>query len=233
MKTRDGIIKSALRKCGVIGDDETPDASKVSVAAENLDTVLLHLTTQGLPLFSAEYKTIPLSQFSGAPAVFTVETGVNSYNTTQKPLKIMGLTLFDDSANTNQPMRQHSMDDFLKLPNPEEIGQPTRFFVKPTATTLLLYIDRDPDTYWDTNGYLKGYIQTEFKTGYSAGTALEFPGYWEMAIVYALAEAMAPEYAVPISDRTILRQEAARFLAEAKEFSDEGTSVKLRPAKRH
>lgn len=56
------------------------------------------------------------------------------------------------------------------------------------------------------------------------------PEYWLEAVIYGLAYRLSPDYGIPLQDRQLLMGEAARFLQEAVEFSnDDPGSLFLQP----
>jgi hypothetical protein len=58
---------------------------------------------------------------------------------------------------------------------------------------------------------------------------LDFPPYWTEAIIYGLADRLAPEYGVPLQDRQVLSQQAERFHQTALMFGQEEGSLFFQP----
>lgn len=65
--TRDDIIKSALRKLGVIAEDQLPSTTQTLTAAEALNIVV------------AEFRTLGMQVWARSEYLLTLTTGQNTY----------------------------------------------------------------------------------------------------------------------------------------------------------
>ena len=66
----------------------------------------------------------------------------------------------------------------------------------------------------------------------SSADTPDFPSYWTDAIIYELAVNLAPEYGVPLQDRSALKAEAKAYLEQAQGYGDEDTSLFVQPEMR-
>ncbi len=63
----------------------------------------------------------------------------------------------------------------------------------------------------------------------SGTDTLDFPQWWHEAVIYGLASRLAPEYGIPLQDRSMYQKEAEYFLQEALSFGTEEGSLYLAP----
>lgn len=64
----------------------------------------------------------------------------------------------------------------------------------------------------------------------SAADTPYFPREWNNALIYGVADLLAPEYGVPLNDRGMFRKEAEAHREMALDFGLENTSFTIQPA---
>jgi len=82
--TRDDIIKSALRKIGVVAQGETPTTDQYNEAALALNLLVKSWEADGMPLWALRTTPIPLTA-----NVNSYEIGITKTVNTDKPLKVI------------------------------------------------------------------------------------------------------------------------------------------------
>ena len=71
--------------------------------------------------------------------------------------------------------------------------------------------------------------QRPFEDMTSSTDDIDFPPYWTEAIIFGLADRLAPEYGIPLQDRQLLTQQAERFHQTALSFGQEEGSLFFQP----
>lgn len=230
MRTRDDIITSALRKCGVLGDGETASSAMINTGAAAINPLISAMAADGMVIWKMEKLVIPFSTFtSTAPVtVGPAQTVV----TTSAPLKCIGAWRQRSSDENTTPMEVITRYEHLDTPNPATTGAPIQAYFQPLKTTGLLQVWPLPDTYWQTDGDLILDVHTQFTQTTTGTDVLDFPDNWEETLIYQLAQRLAPEYGVPIQERQLLTADSERFYKKALDFSNEEGSIYMIPTMR-
>jgi len=63
----------------------------------------------------------------------------------------------------------------------------------------------------------------------ASGNTPYFPREWNNALIYGVADLMAPEYGMPPTDRVLLKKEAKEHLDIALDFGMENASLTFAP----
>jgi hypothetical protein len=94
---------------------------------------------------------------------------------------------------------------------------------QPTLTTGSLYVwPVDGGANWDKLILVAKYYPDDFD---AAGDNPQFPIEWGEALIYNLADRLAPETGLPLRDRILLKNEAKEKLNDALDFDVENASV--------
>jgi hypothetical protein len=113
--------------------------------------------------------------------------------------------------------------EYLRQSNKGSSGPPVEVWYQPTLTTGTLYVwPVDGGANWDKLIMSVHYLPDDFD---AASDNPEFPIEWGQALVYGLADKLAPEYGVPLTERRALKQEAEFELGEALAYDAENASV--------
>jgi hypothetical protein len=232
MKTRDQLITDALEKAGGLGVNETASANQISRASSALYSLLKTFNTKGMPLWKLKQHQIPMGVFiNGYTSMGAMADGAG-FETLTKPLKIISAQRYDTIAETTIDLYVDTRYEYFVIPAVNVESVPTQIYARPTKTLLELRLWPRPDAYWTDHGMVYIDVQ-EAITTLTAGTDLpDFPDEWEEAIIYNLADRLAPNYGLPVQERQMLKKEAEARLEEALSFGNEEGSVFIRPAQR-
>lgn len=215
---RDKIIKSALRKCGVLAKGETPSTEDYSDCSEALNNVVVRFSTLGMPL----WKRIELP--------VTLLLSQSDY-TIANSLKVKQVILKDTTGGTQYELINKSRFDFNRLPS-NTTGTPVHWSFNPNLENGTLSLWPKPDSGAVSSKSLVVLYQKEFDGFFNSTDTPDFPSYWTDALIYELAVAIAPEYGVPLMDRQQLKSDAKLYLDQAQGYGDEDSSMYIQPERR-
>lgn len=227
MRTRDQLVTTALRKCGALGDTETATAEQLAIGAIAVNSVLAAFVADGMPLWRIEQVTEPLSSFVDTTPL-TVGVGATIV-TSERPVKLLGAWRVITADETRTPMHTYTRDEYYNIQSPADTGAPIVVYFQPLKTTGKLSIWPLPDTSWQTDGELALDFQCMFTNTTAGSDVLDYPDHWELAITYAIARLIAPEYGVSINERQLLTTDAKEFKIEALSNGNEEGSIFIRP----
>lgn len=224
--SRDDIIKSALRKLGVIAQGQSPSAEDTTNAAMALNTVIAMLRTKGLPLWARRSYVLPMTANKT-----TYTFGVGQEIDTAYPVHLLQAIRKD--ANSGAPINMDIVPNynFQSLPV-QPSGPPIQVSYQPQVNSGVLSVWPTPDSYSQSNVTITLTYQVPFQYFNSSTDTLDMPEEWYLAVIYQLAVALAPEWGVPLPDRGELKQQAKTYLDAALENGQEDASVFIQPIKR-
>jgi hypothetical protein len=218
--TRNEIINAALRKIGVIAKGQTADSEDLINGAQALNSLIQLFATDGMPLWKRTEVSV------------TLVDGQQTYTLTNT-VKLAQVVLRATAGATQYPLIQKSLYDFNALPQGDESeGTPVHYTFQPKIQDGTLRVWPTPDSGAASAYTLIAVIQKEFGTFVSATETPDFPPYWTDALVYGLAQRLAPEFGIPIEDRSLLAKEAAEYKAMATMYGDEDGSLFIAPEPR-
>jgi hypothetical protein len=202
--TRDQIVQGALRKVGALPFGEPLNADEANNAASALNQLVKEWQTKNIflwQLLPSELSVVGNTQ----PQVTIDFTGVF-------PLGIDAASWSSDGGITFTPLQVISWRDYNAISDrssrpgdPEKIafdnidsGQIFLYPVRLTTYTLrCLFIQKLKD--WD-----------------SASGGGDLPAHWSLALQYGLADLLADDYGLPLSERQALGQKASYYFTRAK-----------------
>ena len=219
---RDSIINSALRKLAVLSGGSTPATYETTNATEALNALLKGFQTDGMPLWAMQSYT-----FTPTAGTAAYNIGVGQTLNVPMPLKVVQAWR-SSSSTSNIPMNVYSDNNYNVLPLAYSSGTPVNLYYQPRSVygTINLWPLPADSTYSITIRY-----QRPFEDMVGSTDNLDFPSYWTEAIIYALADRLAPEYGIPLEDRKLLSQQASAFRATALSFGSEEASLYLQPSR--
>lgn len=233
MKSKETIVREAFRKIGVPGDEDSLTEAQELAGLSALDSLIRHWNGKhGLPLWKTTDMIYNLSSFTTNGQSMGIGA---TLPTTTKPLKIKGawrMDYIDEDNPVQVPMHIYERQRFNDLSNINITGAPANLFQEYLKDTINVYIWPLPDTYWQTNGSLRLTVVQAFQIDDDDETFPDFPDYWEQAVIYNLAKALAPEYGLSMPDRQLLIAEAKEYLNDALDFDGEEGSIFIRPKRR-
>lgn len=226
-RTRDNIILRALRLIGAIGSGETAaqNATAVTEAAEALNVLCLEWQADGMPLWAIREYVIRLF---ASVATYTIADG---------PLKVLQAWRRDSSTtpNPDTPLLLITRDEYNCLSAKGSTGTPSQVWYDPpgnytqTGTaTLFLTPDSNSATYHTI--YLVG--QRPFEHFNVSTDVPDFPAYWYNALAWGLADQLAYEYGVGVTEKAQITKKAEFHKDKALSFGLEEGSMYIQPTPR-
>ena len=189
MTTALDLITSAMRKTGFLTMIETPDADVAADGLVMLNDLLDSWSTESLLIVSRSLETFNLS---GGVGSYTIGVGA-TFDTVRPTLIVASYITFgttdysqeiiDDTnfARITQKITQSSLPDYLNYDNAFPVATIKLWPVPSTSYTITLLTEKPIITFAATT------------------STVSLPQGWKRAIIYNLAEEMAPEYGQPIS----------------------------------
>lgn len=215
---RNSIIKSALRKLGVLAQGQTPSTEDYTNGAEALNSLIQTLVTEGMPLWKRTTASV------------TLIDGTSSYTVSNAP-RVYQVVLTDSASGTQIELQPKSLYDYRRLPDDTD-GVPVNYVYTPGLENGTLIVWPTPDSTVAATKSLQVVYQKEFYTFDTSTDTPDFPAYWTDALIYGLAVRLAPEYGIPLQDRQLLMREYEMYKGAAESYGDEGeTSLYFQPLK--
>lgn len=216
--SRDSIISAALRKIGALADGQTASSTQLTNGQEALNSLAVRFQTLGMPLWKrAQYS---LTLVNGT-ATYTI--GVGQTTNTAFPIKLHSAVLRHTSGSV-QDMIRVSREEFNLLTT-ASTGKPVEYTYQPLVNYGVLKVWPTPDS-TTASSYTMELTYTAPVQGFtSSAETPDFPQEWQLALIYGLAVLLAPEYGVPLNDRSELKKEAKQYLDDALDFNYENTSI--------
>jgi len=225
--TRNQFIEAALRTLGVLALDQTPSATEYTNASVKLNALIGEFRAKGLQVWQRTAYTMSLTNGTS-----TYNIGVGQTINTPYPLHLLQAVRLDSTQGTRITMDVIADYNFNLLPA-NSSGVPIQVTYQPKLNLGVIKVWPTPDSYAATNvSILLTYLRPIEYFNSSTDTA-DFPEEWVSAIIYGLAVRMAPEYGVPLQDRSLLIKEAEQYLKTAEENSFEDASLFIQPHRKH
>ncbi len=215
---RNTIIKSALRKLGVLAQGQTPSTEDYTNGTEALNSLIQTLSTEGMPLWKRTTTSI------------TPVDGTSSY-TVSNVWKVVQVLLEDTTGSTQIDLEQKSYYDYKRLPDGTS-GDPVCYTYTPGLENGQLTVWPTPNSSTATNKTIAVVYQKEFFSFNASTDTPDFPAYWTDALIYGLAVRLAPEYGIPLQDRQALMKEFQMYKEAAEGYGDEDGSFFIQPDSR-
>lgn len=238
-ETRDTIIQRALRIIGTYGTGETPEAAKVTEAAQALNDLVKELNADGMPLW--KIKTYQMA-LTAAKSVYTIGTapvsGTAPDITQVAPLRITEAWTIRNNLSSN--INIITRDKYNTYGDKTTQGDPTQIWYNPPGAlfsstgageqigTITVY--QTPGADQATNVTLNFMGQTSFEDFNISTDQPDFPTYWNNAITWLLAADLAYEDGLPFAERSMIEKKAAVKKLTALGFGTEEGSLYFQPA---
>ena len=225
--TRNQFIEAALRTLGVLAVDQTPSATEYTNAAVKLNALIGEFRVKGLQVWQRTSYTMSLVNGTS-----TYNIGSGQTLNTPYPLHLLQAIRLDATQGTRITIDIIADYNFNLLPS-NSSGVPIQVTYQPKMNMGVIKVWPTPDSYAATNvTLLLTYLRPLEYFSASTDTA-DFPEEWVSAIIYGLAVRMAPEYGVPLQDRSLLIKEAEQYLKTAEETSLEDASLFIQPTRKY
>ena len=217
------FIEAALRTLGVLALDQTPEATQYTNALVKLNGLVGELRVKGLQIFQRTTYTMTLVDGTSSYNIGTGQTLNTPY-----PIHLLQAIRLDTNASTRIDMDIIANSNFNRLPS-NSSGVPIQVTYQPKINMGVVQLWPTPDSYSATNVTIQlTYLRPLEYFNASTDTA-DFPEEWVSAIIYNLAVRLAPEYGIPLQDRSLLIKEAETYLKTAEDNSFEDGSIFFQP----
>jgi hypothetical protein len=181
------LIKSSMRKLGLLASGETPTTSEYADALSALQSMLRSLPASKINVFSSVKESHTLTAGTG-----TYTWGSGGVINTARPNKLIGAYILD-SSNTSHQVGIITEGQYRVIPVKTTTGRPYSAFLYSAYPLSTLYLYPVPDAaetlYLDS---IKPF--TETSSFDVIGSTLSFPLYYEEFFIYNLAIRIAPEF---------------------------------------
>jgi len=190
------LIKSSLRKIGVLSSGETPTTETYATLLEALQIMLRSWAQKRILVFASTKESFSLISTQSS---YTWGAGGNI--TTARPHQILG-AFVRDSGGTDHPVGIISEGQYRNISSKATAGRPENLFYHPLYPLGSIYVyptPQDAETMWIDS--LKPFTETS-----SFGTVADtiaFPENYQEPLVYNLALRVAPEYGVQMSAEAV------------------------------
>lgn len=182
MTTALGIIKSAMRKAGVLVKNEDPSADEAADGLEMLNDLLSSISNDSMIVYARKFENFNLS--AGVQS-YTIGTGA-TFNTA-RPIKI--ITAYVRSGGVDYQLKQVTDEQFASITMKSVGGIPE--FINFTndfpSATIKVY----PVPASDYQIFL---VTEKQLTTFSLSDMVSLPPGWQRMLIYNLAIELAPEY---------------------------------------
>jgi hypothetical protein len=217
---RDAIITAALRKLSVLSGGTPASAQQITEASEALNAMIKGFQADGMPVWAMKSYT-----FTTIANQAAYQIGNSQALNTPMPLKVVQAWR-SDTTTSNIPLNVYTDTNYNQLPLAFTSGTPVNLYYQPQmhVGTINLWPKPADATITITLRY-----QRPFEDMTSASDDIDFPPYWTEAIIYGLADRLAPEYGIPLQDRQLLTQQAERFHGTALGFGMEEGGLFFQP----
>lgn len=203
------LIKSSLRKLGVLAEAQTPSSEASANAREALNLLLEDWQNDGI------VSLLEQQNFSVSSGTLSYSIGSGETWNGNKPLKVLHAFL-RDSNGYDHPLTVVTHEEYMDICDKDLEGRPTVLYYLPSNTTGTVYLYPEPNTAYTI------YIldQAPFTQYTALDTTISLPNGYKSALIYNLAIEIAPEYETEPS--TWVVRQAAKKLAAIK-----STNLKL------
>lgn len=202
MTTAIGLITRSMKLAGIIGSGETPSDAEASDCLTSLNSMLDSWALERLYVYSISETSVSWAATQQSRTVGPAGNFVVS----PLPVRIDESSYFLNS-NISYPVKFLNQDDFAAIPNKQTTSTfPFWMYVQYGVATHTLYAYPIPQSTIT--------FQLRYWTGLQSFSALTDvltlpPGY-ERAIVYSLAEEIAPQFGIAIQPQMAKTAMAAR-----------------------
>lgn len=168
--TRNSIIRAALRKIGVVAENQEPSPEQYSAGAETLNTLVKSLQTRGVFLWTLNNKDMALT------------SGKSTYDLSSDVIDIQDVFYREDGNDTY--LEPITKEEYARKIDKDDSGDPSQYLLDKQITVPKLTLWRVPDK---TTGVVVGTDSNNYKcikshTADSSNrpiTGASYATYWE------------------------------------------------------
>jgi len=218
---RDAVISAALRKLSVLSGGSTPETYQVTNATEALNAMIKGFQEDGMPVWAMKSYT-----FTTIVGQASYDIGTGQALDTPMPLKVTQAWRNQTPTSSNVPMNVVPDYNYNIYPLVNSSGTPVNLYYQPQGYKGTINLWPKPA---DAVTTITLRYQRPFEDMTSATDDFDFPPYWTEALIFGLADRLAPEYGIPLQDRQALTAQAERFHTNALSFGTEEGSMYFQP----
>ena len=201
-QTRSNILQRALRIVGALSLGETMTADQEEQGSSILNSVVKSWQAKGTFLWQVVDVTIAMVAGTGS---YAMPTDPPLLTIDQAFLRLL-------STTTDSPLARLSFEQFKAIASKTEQGTPTVF------TCNDGYLSVWPIPLTSSTWSVIGTGVARLKDWDTAGGTGEFPAHWLEALVYSVADGLAPEYGLPVREWQALTMRAIAAFNDAKKL---------------
>lgn len=221
--TQNQFIEAALRKLNVIADGQTPDAIHYTNGTLAFNALIGEFRSLGMPLWARNSYSFAVTLSTSS---YTIGTG-QTLNTPY-PIKILQAYRVDSGNTTRIPIEIQPDFNFNLYPSSSG-GRPIQLSYQPKINLGTIKIWPVPDADAVSNSTVTIVYQRPTEYMNTSTDTLDMPEEWYNAIIYGLAQRLAPEWGIPLPDRQMLGGEAKMMLDRVLENGTEDGSMYFQP----
>lgn len=201
LSTRDGIIKRALRKIGVVNADGTPSANQYTQGSEALNEIVKALQSEDIFIWTLATKEIAL----------TKDTTNYAVSDDPPPVAIESVQL-EYPADTYQELELISMRDYLQIEDKARTApaQVVAFDGKEVPKVYIYPVAEANSLYSIHVTYV-----AKLKDWDDSSATGDLPVRFQRALTYLLAADLGDEYGVPLQERDAYEKKGMSLLGRA------------------
>jgi len=220
------LIDAALRKLGVLADEQTPSAINYNNGLAAFNSLIAELRTLKIPLWKRNTYS-----FSPVAGVNSYTIGIAQTLNTPYPLHVFQAWRQDAGNTTKVPMQIISDYNFNQYPL-NSGGLPLQIAYQPKVNVGVIKVWPVPDASAAANSTIYITYQEPFQYVYIKEDTLDFPEEFYLPIIYRLATLLAPEWGIPLMDRQALKAEANEYMDRVLTTGEEDASFFIEPRRR-
>lgn len=229
-RTRDDIIKRALRIIGAIGQGETPTTDAVTEASAALNDLVKEWQADGMQMW--KYTTSSLITYTAGTKTYSIGTGATVNQVA--PLKIVQAFNRNIASSVDQPLILVTQQEYRMLGNKSSSGTPNQLWYLPPGPpstemvgVITVYPQPDTNAASTVNLVVIGMYPL---FNFDAATDLaDFPSFYYNALSWGLADQLSYEYGVPYAQQSMITKKAEGHLEKALGYDREEGSVYVQP----
>lgn len=221
--TRNQFIEAGLRTLGVLALDQTPEATMYTTGLVKLNALLGTYRTLGMSLWARSTQAIPLTASTSSYTIGSSQTVNTPY-----PIHLYQAYRVDTGSDVRIPMEIVPNFNYNLFPATAG-GRPIQITYQPKINQGVIQVWPTPDTDAETNSTVYIVYQRPFEYFNASTDTLDMPEEWVLPLIYDLAVLMAPEYGIPLQDRSTLMKEAAQYRQAALDNGTEDGALFFQP----
>jgi len=221
------FVSSTLSAAEALGQTVLSITSTTGMAAADKIGIELDAGTRQwttiVTVDSATQVTVTASLTSAAASGNTVYTFTSLV---PRPLAILGeMTRFQTTTTAEQiPVHRWAREEYLNQPNKTSTGDVVNDYYQPTLTNGTYYL-------WQPSSTVKGLVrftyQTPLEVFSTTADTPDFPDEWYLALVFKLAEMLAPEYKTSLEKFQIIKLLSVEYMDEVFGFDQDMAPLQI------